>query len=108
MKDALVFTTMYKNKQITYVTEGNYTKKVNYYTFVRLKILINFKQNIANNMCTNKIYKCTHLHRPATNSNIFMYIVNKIMFLKWKKKGGRVFFLLFAVVFFHGLNSTSR
>ena len=108
MKDALVFTTMYKNKQITYVTEGNYTKKVNYYTFVRLKILINFKQNIANNMCTNKIYKCTHLHRPATNSNIFMYIVNKIMFLKWKKKEGRVFFLLFAVVFFHGLNSTSR
>ena len=51
-------------------------------------------------MCTNKIYKCTHLHRPATNSNIFMYIVNKIMFLKWKKKGGRVFFLLFAVGFF--------
>ena len=37
MKDALVFTTMYKNEQITYVTEGNYTKKVK-----SLKVL-NFK-----------------------------------------------------------------
>ena len=51
-------------------------------------------------MCTNKIYKCTHLHRPATNSNIFMYIVNKIMFLNGKKKEGVCFFCYLLLVFF--------
>ena len=45
-----------------------------------------------------------HLHRPATNTNIFMYIIHKTMFLKWEKKGRCVcFFLLFVVVFFMGL-----
>ena len=45
-----------------------------------------------------------HLHHPATNTNIFMYIIHKTMFLKWEKKGRCVcFFLLFVVVFFMGL-----
>ena len=59
-------------------------------------------------MCTNKIYKYTHLHRPATNSNIFMYIVNKIMFLKWKKKGGRAFFFVICCCFFSGSADRSK
>ena len=59
-------------------------------------------------MCTNKIYKCTHLHRPATNTKIFMYIVHKTMFLKWEKKRKACVFVVVCCCFFHGLNSTSR
>ena len=51
-------------------------------------------------MCTNKISKCMHLHRPTTNTNIFMYIIHKTMFLKWEKKGRRVVFFCYLLLFF--------